>query len=80
MVAWTYLFLFCVTTDAYCCNLMRFGFGILVHQNFYCSLLLHMSARGADDLELTYEKPLLVLLMGDRSESCMHFSKISVFL
>ena len=80
MVAWTYLFLFCVTTDAYCCILMRFGFGILVQQNFYLSLLLHMPARGADDLKLTSEKPLLVLLMGDQSESCMHFIKISMFL
>ena len=61
MVVWTYLFLFCVTIDAYWRILIRLVFGILVRQTFYLSLFLRMPARGVASLKLASEKPLLVV-------------------
>ena len=61
MIVWTYLFLFCVTIDAYWCILIRFVFLHTCAPTFYLSLFLHMPARGATSLKLASEKPLLVV-------------------
>ena len=37
---------------------------ILVHQTFYLSLFMRMPAKGAANLKLASQKPLLVLWMG----------------
>ena len=60
-VVWMYLFLFCVTIDAYWRILIRFGFWHTCASTFYLSLFLRMPARGATSLKLASEKPLLVV-------------------
>ena len=59
MVVWTYLFLFCVTTDAYWRTFNKIWFlGILGHQTCFLCML----ARGAVVLRMASEKPLLVVI------------------
>ena len=49
-----------------------------MHQTFYLSFFLRMLARGATDLKLASEKPLLVMWMGfkiSRLELLFEFHK-----